>query len=335
MKIRKIHLLTSILVFLFTSCNQQADRSISSIKEASFEKKQISRGNNGPNSIIYDDNVDVLLVSLYYGKSIEEIKDELDWDDIKMQETTDLLIKEGMLSEDNDTYIPTVFVLPLEEGNDLKNESKLIAKEISDSIIVSLDKFKEFHHRMDISKRYSFDDLSFFYLSNILLDMGQISNVEKLFLKKERPLRNGKNYYFSIMEKDPKIKEESFGIYGNHGLLNDDSQYIGVYGNTRYQEKGWDNYQNKELHGFSKNDYSVLFNEFNEEFLPVLVHILEQNKIGFQKLYKDFGYSGKISFEEFFIWYYHLIYTEATNELINMKVIIKPESGRFYYQIER
>lgn len=333
MNTRKIHLLAFFIILLFANCSHTRERSIINIKKASFEKKQISRGNNSPNTIVYEDNVDALLVSLYYGKSIEEIKNTLGWDDDKMQETTDILIKEGVLTENNGLFTPSIFILPLKEGNALKEESKVIAIEISDSIIAGLDKFKAFHNKTDISKQYSFEDLSFFYMSDILLDMGQISNVESLFLKKERPLRNGKNYYFSIMEKDTSKKEESFGIYGNHGLLNNDSLYIGVYGNTRYQEKGWDDYQNKETHGFSKKDYHILFNELNEQFLPVLIHILEQNKPEFLKLYNE--YAGKISFEEFFIWYYHLIYTEATNELINKQVIIKPESGCFYYQIEK
>ncbi len=330
----KTHFVTSLIILLFANCSNNSERSILNIKDASFGKGQISSGNNQPNSIIYEDDVDVLLVSLYYGKSIEEIKKAIDWEDVRMQETTDLLIENNLLAVTNGTYIPTVLVLPLKEGNALKIKAHSIANEISDSIVVVLDSFKQLHNKMDISKQYSFSDLSFFYLSDIVLDMGQISNVESLFLKKERPLRNGNNYYFSIMEKDTTKQEEAFGIYGNQGLVNNDSIYIGVYGNTRYQEVDWDDYKNKEVHNFSKNDYSILFNEFNKQFLPTLINILEKYNAEFLKLYKEYGYSGKISFEEFFIWYYHLIYTEATNELIKKEVIKKPESGLLYYQIE-
>lgn len=188
---------------------------------------------------------------------------------------------------------------------------------------------------MDIAKQYSFKELSFFYLSNILLDMGQIGNVESLFLKKERPLRHGKNYYLAIMEKDTSKREEAFGIYGNHGLLNNDSIYVGIYGNRRYLEAGWDDYKNKKVYCFSKHDYNILFKELNNLFRPTLINILEKNKVQFESLFNEYGYTGKISFEEYFIWYYHLIYTEATNNLIDRKVIEKPESGVFYYQIEK
>ncbi|MCJ7757936.1 MAG: hypothetical protein MUP24_07280 [Gillisia sp.] len=330
----KTYLLASLIILLFANCSNDNGRSISNIKNSSFDKGGISKGNNSPNSIIYEDNVDVLLVSMFYGKSIEEIQKALGWEDPKMQETTDLLIENGMLTENNGVYTPTVFVLPLKEGIALKKESNLIANEISDSIVAILDEFKELHKKMDISKQVSFNDLSFFYLSDILLDMGQIGNVESLFLKKERPMRNGKNYYFAIMEKDTTKKEEAFGIYGNLGLHNNDSIYIGVYGNTRAQEAGWDDYKNKEVYSFSKNDYSILFNQFNKKFTPTLINILEKNNAEFLKLFNEYGYSGKISFEEFFIWYYHLIYTEATNELIKKKVIKKPGSGLFYYQID-
>jgi len=320
---------------MFANCSNNNERSILNIKTASFHKKQISRGNNNPNSIIYEDDVDVLLVSLFYGKTIEEVRETLDWEDSKLKKTTDLLIENGMLTEKNGQYTPTVFILPLKEGIALKIESNLIANEISDSIVTELEKLKELHNKMDISKQYSFNELSFFYLSNIILDMGQISNVEKLFLKKERPLRNGKNYYLAIMEKDTTKKEEPFGIYGNHGLVNNDSIYIGLYGNTRYQKADWDDYKNKEVCFFNKNDYNILFKELNKQFLPTLINILEKNNAEFLNLFNEYGYAGKISFEEFFIWYYHLIYTEATNELIKKNVIEKPESGVFYYQIEK
>ncbi|RXQ95823.1 hypothetical protein EO244_05810 [Ancylomarina salipaludis] len=322
------------LMLVFAACSHHNGRSIEDIRNASFDKKQISRGDNNPNRIVYEDDVDALMVSLFYGKTLKEINRVLGWDDSKMTETTNLLIENGMLSEKNGVYTPTVFVLPLKEGLALMEESNSIAKEIADGMIAQLGRFKALHDKMDISKQYSFHDLSFFYLSDIVLDMGQIRDVERLYLKKERPLRNGKQYYFSIMEKDTTRGEEALGIYGNQGLVNNDSIYIGVYGNTRFQKADWDDYKNKEMYCFSKNDFNILFNEFNKQFLPTLIDILEKNRAEFQKLYIDYGYSGKISFEEFFIWYYHLIYTEATNQLIKKGVIKKPESGVLYYQLK-
>ena len=334
MKRIKIHLMALCLMLVFAACSHHNGRSIQDIRNASFEKKQISSGDNNPNHIVYEDDVDALMVSLFYGKTLKEINCVLGWDDSKMTKTTNLLIENGMLSEKNGVYTPAVFVLPLKEGLALKEEANSIANEIAEAMIAQLDKFKALHDKMDISKQYSFHDLSFFYLSDIVLDMGQIGDVEKFYLKKERPLRHGKHYYFSIIEKDTTRREEALGIYGNQGLFKSDSIYIGVYGNTRFQEAGWDDYKSKEMHGFNKNDFNILFKEFNKQFLPTLIDILEKNSAEFQKLYTDYGYMGEISFEEFFIWYYHLIYTEVTNQLIKKGVINKPENGLFYYELE-
>lgn len=44
------------------------------------------------------------------------------------------------------------------------------------------------------------------------------------------------------------------------------------------------------------------------------------------------GYAGEIAFEEFFIWWYHFIYTQATNILAERGKLIIPEGGNFYYK---
>lgn len=116
-----IHLIVSFIILLLASCSNNNRRSILSIKNASFEKKQISRGNNRPNSIIYENYIDVLFVALYYGKSVDEIKHSLGWEEHKVKEKIDLLIENNMLTDIDGVYIPTVFVLPLKEGNRLKD----------------------------------------------------------------------------------------------------------------------------------------------------------------------------------------------------------------------
>ena len=189
---------------------------------------------------------------------------------------------------------------------------------------------------MDISKKFSFYDLSFFYISDILLDMGQIGNVEKEFLRKERPLRNGKRYYLAILEKDTTKNTEPFGIYGNQGLKNYDTIYIGVYGNTRTKSNiGWKDYENKNIHYFNKKDFDIFYNQMPKIFLPTLIDILEKNKPYFKNIYTELGYDKEISFNEFFIWWYHFIYSEATNKLIKDEIIKKPNNGLFYYKIEK
>ncbi len=66
----------------------------------------------------------------------------------------------------------------------------------------------------------------------MLLDFGQINYIEENYLKKKRPLRNKKRYYYAIQEQE-LADIEAFGMYGNTYLDLGEVQ-IGLYGNSRY-----------------------------------------------------------------------------------------------------
>ena len=325
-----------ILLIIVGSCEMNSERALKDIITSTFETKQISRGTNNPNIDISKDSLDLLLIALHYGLPIKEIENSFNWNNFTTKKNIGLLIKNGLLKENNNVYIPTMGIFPLEKGIILIKKSQKVANEIADSIKIIIPQIKKIHSQMDISKKFSFYDLSFFYISDILLDMGQIGNVEKEFLRKERPLRNGKRYYLAILEKDTTKNTEPFGIYGNQGLKNYDTIYIGVYGNTRTKSNiGWKDYENKNIHYFNKKDFDIFYNQMPKIFLPTLIDILEKNKPYFKNIYTELGYDKEISFNEFFIWWYHFIYSEATNKLIKDEIIKKPNNGLFYYKIEK
>lgn len=323
-----------LLLLIFSSCAKNNKRLLNDIVNSSFEIKQISKGNNNPGIDISKDSLDLLLIALHYNISINEIEKCFDWNKLMTKRKIDLLIKNRLLKEKDSTFIPTMGVFTLETGNILIDKSQIIANEIADSIKIILPKIKALSSKMDISENVSFQDLSFFYLSDILLDMGQIGNIEREFLKKKRPLRNGKHYYHAILENDSTKNTEAFGIYGNQGLENNDTIYIGVYGNIRTKSNiAWQKYENKTLHYFNKKDFDILYNQMPKVFSPTLIHILESHKPYFKKVYTELNYDKEISFEEFFIWWYHIIYSETTNILIKENVIAKQKNGLFYYKI--
>jgi hypothetical protein len=273
-----------------------------------------------------------MLTALHYNIPISEISSKFNWNDEKTNRNISLLINNRLLNKRNDKYFPALGIFSYERGNLLKKKSVVIAKEIVDSIKGKLSEVKRIHSEMRISKTHKFYDLSFFYLSNVLLDNGQINNVERNFLNKERPLRNGERYYLAIFEKEKDEIIEPYGIYGNQGLIRNDSVYIAVYGNKRTKLNiGWENYMNKTVYNFTKGDSEKLFNEMPNSFFPTLINILEKNRLYFETTYKKLEFDKEISFEEFFIWWYHFIYTEATDILIEQVLIKKPEKGLFYY----
>ena len=336
MKYKMNFLILTLSILIIESCTLNSEKPIKEISNSSFEIKQISKGNNNPDIDISKDSLDLLLVALHDKMPIKEIKNYFNWNNSIINKKTKQLIENGLLKETNNTYIPAMGIFTTKEGNVLIKKSKKIANEIADSIKLIIPKVNNLHNQMDISQKYSFEDLSFFYISDILLDMGQIGNVEKDFLKKERPLRNGKHYYLAILEKDTSKNVEAFGIYGNQGLKNNDTIYIGVYGNKRTQSNiGWQEYENKDVHYFNKEDFDVFYNQMPKIFQPTLIGILEKNRPYFEQIYSELGYDKEISFNEFFIWWYHFIYSETTSKLIKDKIIITPESGLFYYKIEK
>jgi len=325
-----------LLVLILGSCSTNKERILKNITNSTFETKRISKGNNSPNIDISKDSLDLFLAALHYKIPLKEIEKHFNWDSSTTKKNTDVLIKNGLLKDNNNVFIPTMGIFPLEKGNTLIEKSQNIANEIADSIKVKISEIQQIHSQMDISKKRTFNDLSFFYISDMLLDMGQIGNLEKDFLRDERPLRNGKRYYLSILEKDTTNATEPFGIYGNQGLLNENNIYIGVYGNTRTSSNiGWRNFENKDIHYFNKKDFDKLYYKMPKVFLPTLIEILEKNKSYFEQVYSELGYDKEITFNEFFIWWYHFIYTEATNKLIKDSIIKKPENGLFYFKIER
>ncbi|MDY3318265.1 hypothetical protein PG637_02435 [Riemerella anatipestifer] len=159
------------------------------------------------------------------------------------------------------------------------------------------------------------------------MDSWQIDNVEKYFLKQEiRPLRNGRNYYYEITENTNK-NIESFGIYGNQYQEITENKYISIYGNNR---NGFNETSSKNIVSAKGNE---IFIKMSQDFLPELLEILEKHRDYAQKIYSKLGYKSEITFDEFFIWWYHFIYTQSTNELHEKKIIKIPKSGNFDYMI--
>jgi hypothetical protein len=67
------------------------------------------------------------------------------------------------------------------------------------------------------------------------------------------------------------------------------------------------------------------------QFLPTLLSILNQNRSALEMNFLLSPYAKSVSFEEYFIWLYHVYYTAVTDELIKRKVITLPENGVSYY----
>lgn len=292
-----------------------------------LEHKLISRGNNFPDFRVSKDSLDFLLVALHENIPLTSFSEKTKFDRAKIDETLRFLESKNWVHLVDNKYTPTVFIATAEDGDKLYELAKPISHDITIAIEESLPQIQDLFMETDISQTDIFDNWSFLILSNVLLDSWQINNVEKDFLKQaERPVRHGKNYYFAILEKS-RQNRESFGIYGNQQYSTKDSSSLGVYGNNRYVNK-----EDKSSNIITQKDNEI-FGKMATLFLPTLLEVLEKHRDYSIDVYEELNHHSEITFDEFYIWFYHFIYTQTTDELATRKTIKIPDDGNFYYQI--
>ena len=294
-----------------------------------YEQKMISSGKNFPDFNLRRDSIDRLIVLLHEGKKPSKIQKELGWTTEKFIDQTAFLESKGFLKKTGKTYRPTCMVINIKDGNTLYKYAEKIAQAISDSLTLDRKFFTNEYKLTNLSKQMPFDSVSFLILSNVLLDNWQINNVEDDFLKKPRALRHGKNYYYAFMQKNPSGKSESFGIYGNQFFRD-----FLVYGNNRNHIKAAEVSKYAEKLPLVDSIDNSLFYLWADLFKSKLIKILNEHKGYIQSVYKKTGYAKEVTFEEFFIWWYHFIYTRATNILFERNLIIIPAEGNFFYRLK-
>lgn len=315
-----------ILIFLLLGKYINAQDKIDQIFKIKTEQSLISKGDNFPDFNVKKDSLDIFLFALHKGFSLEDFGNFTKFSNEKMLNNITFLESKNWLHKIKNQYRPTVFIADSKEGELLYKYAKPISIKITKSIIKNLPKLKSLFVKTDISKTQDFKRWSFLILSDVLLDSWQIDNVEKYFLKQnDRPLRHGNHYYYKISENiNPQI--ESFGIYGNQSQQVD-NKYISVYGNNRLNLK-----TTSSENIISKSD-NIIFDEMAKIYFADLLKILENERNYSKKIYAKLGYDKEISFEEFFIWWYHFIYTQSTNEMNEKGILTIPSDGNFNYSI--
>ncbi|MGH1363766.1 MAG: hypothetical protein ACRBF0_09425 [Calditrichia bacterium] len=328
-----------LLLIISFSCNQEVttnELSLNEIFSSKYEHSLISRGDNFPDFRSRKDSIDLFLVSLHHKIDVKSFQKKAGWTDSLTQNKIDLLTSKNWLHNKDDLR-PTVFIASNAEGLKLmelaKPISEMIAKSVEEEILNTI----KLYVTTELSKIQPFSTMSFLILSNVLLDNWQINNVERDFLQKDnRPERHGKHYYYSIIQ-NPNYPKEKFGIYGNKfGKINDTISYS-VYGNNRItfakRLRSDSAFKDSILHNapvVSAKD-NIAFRKMADAYLPKLLSILNDNREYMNKVYYETGYADEITFEEFFIWWYHLIYTDATNILASKGHLEIPKSGNFPY----
>lgn len=280
----------------------------------------ISRGDNVPDFEPMGDRMDLLLIALHKNIALSEFEAKMGFNQAKVDRLLRFLEKKNFAHRVDGKPMPSIFIADAEDGRRLFEYALPISKEIVKAIGESLPSILEQFSRTDMSRGRRFESWAFFILSDVLLDNWQIDRVERDFLKtKSRPLRNGKNYYTAFLEKN--AKNEPFGIYGNQFGA------PGVYGNNRWRVEA-----TATENRISASD-GVVLEKMAEDFSPRLLGVLEGARPYAEKVFIDSGYSKEVAFNEFYIWWYHFIYSRATDLMAEAGMLSVPADGNFLYEM--
>ena len=313
------------LLLLFLCCLLPA---FPQIDPSTYEQGLISRGDNRPDFDTNDRDIKTLIVSLHLRVPPEEFQATYSWSPEKYLEQIRFLISKNYAYERGGKFYSSCMVVTDREGKDLFQYAEPLSQEIADAIIANLETIKSQYQKTDLCRATAFPEAAFLILSNGLLDSGQISNVESEFLGKERPLRHGKNYYFALLQ-NLNSSREAFGIYGNAVL----SKEAGLYGNNRKALSASQKQKQSEAGlVLTRNDFDI-FSRMASIFQPVLINLLKSRRGYIDEVYQKTGYSNEVTFEEFFMWWYHFIYTRSTDILAEKGYLAVPADGNFFYRL--
>ncbi len=320
--------LLSLLFLMQCAPSAEDARSLEDILAADFEQHFISAGDNFPVISLFENDRFKFLVGLHNGFSVKEISEQLNWTKTALASEIDLLKENGYLAEKDGALFPAISIVMDIEGKTQFKQCEPVAEMIAESIIKIAPTIKQMYDSMEVARQEPYEDFKFFIMSDVLLDNWQINNVERAFLKKERTLRHGKRYYLQFAEKDSLTKIEVFGIYGNQYRCKDSICYI-TYGNNRKNhKKTFAELESMDIPLLSIADQEIL-HEMSELYRPELIKILEANRAIFVQHYNASNYKNELSFEEYFIWFYHFLYTRATDKLAEKQQLQIPDTGIF------
>jgi len=248
---------------------------------------------------------------------------------------TSELLKEGLLVRGNDGIVyNNSMVIQTSEGQELFALAERYSDSIQNIVISHLMAIKNRTSSIAEFSAQPFLQHSFLILSNVILDNWQIRNIEKLYLREDRPLRGGKRFYIAIMENSQNGKDP-FGIYGNISR-SVEKNLCCFYGNN---QKDLSPLDFAELP--KKNNVFMFSHNANEALSEVALIVRDDLTHFFQSIdeeLKDYHAKSlwaKLTYGEFFIWWYHFLYTQVTNDLAHSGHLLIPDNGMFPYIIKK
>ncbi|EEM71462.1 MULTISPECIES: hypothetical protein [Bacillus cereus group] len=312
------------------------------ILHTAYETKMISSGDNSPSIKIKGTKLQYLLVMIHLGFESNAIKMMLNWTNDEFEKRVNLLEAEGLLKQIGGRYYPTCMIITACEGEKLYNLCEPLIKptlkifENYSSHIEDISKrIDTFNHLSKESyslllyKRYYYaiqeqeltDIEAFGMYGNTYLDLGEVQiglygNSRYSTLNLITADNETFEEYFQNTNTDINYKKKQLV----KGFVAADRQK-NLHLNVVYEKLGL--YQNSQpvIPVFKSTDLFIL-NEIANTISEDLVLLFNENDKPLKQYFASSRYSKEITYEEFFIWWYHFFYTKVTEELIKQGVII-------------
>ena len=296
--IKKIKISVCFLL-LFSAVHSQE---ITTILKSEYEASMISSGKNYPTVSLGKNNLDDISVLLHHRVPVEDIKKHYNWSDSIFQTKLEMLLKAERTSRNNMNYY---FSFQEKRNNDKReafniygNTSRMYGSILS----IFIGKAMNFGIYGNERDGENFNTLTKKQLQEWfgMKETEDIKSFKKGLLRELIKLSNNPDYKISDIYKSGFSKID---------MMKGNILTIPVF-NLK------DNKKLNKIANLITNDLIVLF---------------EKNRNTFEKNYQNSSYCNEITFEEYFIWWYHIFYTEVTENLILKDHIKRPATGVFPY----
>lgn len=197
-----------------------------------FEFKMISSGPNRPGIALWSAPFRDILVGLHQGVALSDLAARLRLDQARLLQALDSLRQEGVVIGLHESPRPTCMVVTAEEGAILAAHAAEATRQALPLMKRAVLDVRATYREIAGLSHLEFDDVSFFLVSDVLLDNWQINAVEARWLQAERPRRGRSRYYCAFLARSAD-EREAFGIYGNQMSGLGGGRLLGVYGNRR------------------------------------------------------------------------------------------------------
>jgi len=270
----------------------------------------------------------------------------------EVMERINLLIDAHLVKKQDGRYFPTFLIVDGEETGKTFQHAKKTGRIIADELTNSREDLKKEFSKLEISRRFSIDDLSLVLIGSRVLDIGllEASAKDQTLLrpapKRPSPLRPDAQYYFFMIDGQPehlgKYGEESkdlpwenwtFVTFGQNiinGMKNIPREKLEERCNEVLESqklvKPDDLAEALKIPILSREDSLAWRETARKAANQILRKIKEKEKelLQFYNSLKARRYVNN-SLGEFMCWYIHIAYAWAIDFLVEEKTIIMPD----------